>query len=131
MGDATITIDEPRTVLSSSQLNVLAVAAFLALNLSVPAPPLALVAMDDPLQSLDNVNLLGLSDLLRRLRGRRQIILSTHDDRLASLLERKLRPVGVDERTVAVSLNAWDTSGPQVKLVDVRRDEAGLRLVSA
>jgi len=97
----------------------------------VPAPPLALVAMDDLLQSLDNVNLLGLSDLLRRLRGRRQIILSTHDDRLASLLERKLRPVGVDERTVAVSLNAWDTSGPQVKLVDVRRDEAGLRLVSA
>jgi len=130
-GDERITIDEPRTVLSSSQLNVLAVSAFLALNLSVPSPALATVALDDPLQSLDNVNLLGLSDLLRRLRTQRQVILSTHDDRLASLLERKLRPVGNAERTVAISLNAWDRTGPQVNVSDVARDEAQLRLVTA
>ncbi len=130
-GDETITIDEPRTVLSSSQLNVLAVSAFLALNLSVPTPPLSTVALDDPLQSLDNVNLLGLSDLLRRLRTRRQVILSTHDDRLASLLERKLRPVAGAERTVSISLSAWDRSGPQVNVVEVARGETQLRLVSA
>ena len=126
----TITIDEPRTVLSSSQLNVLAVATFLALNLSIADPPLKVVALDDPLQSLDNVNLLGLSDLLRRFRGRRQIILSTHDVRLASLLERKLRPVGPSERTISISLTAWDTSGPRVRTREVPRDSGQLKLVS-
>ena len=129
--DKTITINEPRTVLSSSQLNVLAVATFLALNLSAAEPPLKLVALDDPLQTLDNVNLLGLSDLLRRLRGRRQILLSTHDDRLASLLERKLRPVGTTERTISIVLASWDTSGPKVHTRYVPRDSPELRLVSS
>lgn len=129
--EETISIDEPRTVLSSSQLNVLAVAAFLALNLAAADPPLKLVALDDPLQSLDNVNLLGLSDLLRRLRGRRQIVLSTHDDRLASLLDRKLRPVGPGERTISITFAAWDTSGPIVQARDVPRDSPDLRLVSS
>ncbi|MDE0318940.1 MAG: AAA family ATPase [Acidimicrobiaceae bacterium] len=131
VGGETITIDEPKTVLSSSQLNVLAVSVFLALNLSVSSPALMTIALDDPLQSLDNVNLLGLSDLLRRLRGQRQIILSTHDDRLATLLERKLRPVEDAERTIAISLRGWDRSGPQVRVRDVTRDDGRLRLVSA
>lgn len=129
--EETISVEEPRTVLSSSQLNVLAVAAFLALNLAAADPPLKLVALDDPLQSLDNVNLLGLSDLLRRLRGRRQIVLSTHDDRLASLLDRKLRPVGPGERTISITFAAWDTSGPIVQARDVPRDSPDLRLVSS
>lgn len=126
-----ITVEEPRTVLSSSQLNVLALAVFLSLNLSIENPYLEVIALDDPLQSLDNVNLLGLSDLLRRLRGRRQVIVSTHDDRLTGLLTRKLRPVAVGERTVFVSLKAWDRAGPTVNVRDIQRDETGLRLVAA
>ena len=59
-------VNEPSVVLSSSQLNVLAVSTFLSLNLAIETLPLQVVAMDDPLQSLDTVNLLGLSDLLRR-----------------------------------------------------------------
>jgi hypothetical protein len=51
--------------LSSSQLNVLAVSAFLALNPGVETLPLNAVALDDPLQSLDDVNLLSLIDLPR------------------------------------------------------------------
>ena len=69
-------------MLSSSQLNVLAVAIFLSLNLAIPTLPLQLVALDDPLQSLDTVNLLGLADLLRRVKANRHVIISTHDDRL-------------------------------------------------
>ena len=129
-GDS-ITVEEPRTVLSSSQLNVLAVAAFLSLNLSIENPCLEVIALDDPLQSLDNVNLLGLSDLLRRLRGQRQVIVSTHDDRLTGLLTRKLRPVAASERTVSISLRAWDRSGPTVNARDIQRDTTGLRLVAA
>jgi len=77
-----VTVQDPALVLSSSQLNVLAVAIFLSLNLAIPTLPLQLVALDDPLQSLDTVNLLGLADLLRRVKANRHVIISTHDDRL-------------------------------------------------
>ena len=89
--DPTANVDSeaPATVLSSSQMNVLAVSVFLAFNLGMPALPLNTVILDDPLQSLDDLNLLGLIDLLRRTRDQRQLIVSTHDRRFASLLERK------------------------------------------
>ena len=73
------TVEEPLRVLSSSQLNVLAVSTFLSLNLAIDTLPLQVVALDDPLQSLDTINLLGLADLLRRVRASRQVIISTHD----------------------------------------------------
>ena len=103
----------------------------MALNLSIKDLPLEVLALDDPLQSLDNVNLLGLTDLLRRLRGRRQLIISTHDDRLAGLLQRKLRPLAPPERTMALWLDAWDRSGPVVTAREIPRDERSLRLVVA
>lgn len=120
---------QPSVVLSSSQLNVLAVTTFLALNLAVRTLPLQLAAFDDPLQSLDDVNLLGLADLLRRLRGQRQVMLSTHDDRLVGLLERKLRPVDAGRRTSVIYMDGWSRSGPKVTQRDVEPDTAGLRLV--
>lgn len=119
----------PGHVLSSSQLNVLAVVTFMAMNLSADTLPLNLAALDDPLQSLDNVNLLGLADLLRRTRARRQLMVSTHDDRLAGLLERKLRPVGETQRTTVITFEGWDRAGPRVKTRDVAPDNAPLRLV--
>src|ERR1019366_4407261 len=82
----------PPSVLSSSQVNALAVSIFLSFNLGVSRPPLAALLLDDPLQSLDDVNLLGLVDLLRRTKDRRQLCVSTHDARFATLLSRKLRP---------------------------------------
>src|SRR5690242_5970092 len=63
--------DSPSTILSSSQLNALAVCMFLSLNLGVANPPLQTVILDDPLQSLDDINLLGLIDLLRRTKDQR------------------------------------------------------------
>lgn len=99
------------------------------MNLSAGTLPLDLAALDDPLQSLDNVNLLGLADLLRRTRGRRQMMVSTHDDRLAALLQRKLRPVGTDQRTTVITFEGWDRAGPRVEVHDVPPDIAPLRLV--
>jgi hypothetical protein len=54
-------------ILSSSQLNSFAVSLFLALNLGLPSLGLNVVMLDDPLQSLDSINLLGLVEVLRRL----------------------------------------------------------------
>ena len=78
--------DLPSAVLSSSQINALAVSVFLALNLGVPNPPLSAAILDDPLQSLDDINLLGLVDLLRRTKERRQLFVSTHDMRFGDLM---------------------------------------------
>jgi DNA repair exonuclease SbcCD ATPase subunit len=129
--DAVMELSErqPSVVLSSSQLNVLAVVTFLALNLGVRTLPLQLAAFDDPLQSLDNVNLLGLADLLRRVRGSRQVMLSTHDEQLVGLLERKLRPVAVGQRTSVIHMDGWSRGGPEVSQRDVKPDTVGLRLL--
>jgi hypothetical protein len=63
------TSEAPELLLSSSQLNALAVAIFLSLNLRIGNLPTDSVILDDPLQSLDDINLLGLVDLLRRTKA--------------------------------------------------------------
>lgn len=113
----------PTKVLSSSQANSLAVSIFLAFNLGMPAVPLETVILDDPIQSLDDVNLLGLVDLLRRLETQRQLVVSTHNERLAQLLKRKLRPSKEEERTSIIRFSGWSRSGPDVEQVEVHQEE--------
>ena len=112
-------------------MNALAVAIFLSLNLGVPSVPIATAMLDDPLQSLDDVNLLGLIDLLRRLTDRRQLIISTHDERFGRLLERKLRPIAEDQRTRVIKFEGWGRGGPRVQQYDLERDPRTLRIVAA
>jgi hypothetical protein len=123
--------DLPATVLSSSQVNALAVSVFLALNIGVPKPPLSVAMLDDPLQSLDDINLLGLVDLLRRTKDRRQLFVSTHDRRFGDLLSRKLRPGNEKGRTIVIELDGWSRQGPIVVTRDVKCDPVPLRLVSS
>jgi exonuclease SbcC len=123
--------DDPRTVLSSSQMNALAVSVFLSLNLGIARPPLSALVLDDPLQSLDDINLLGLIDLLRRTKDLRQLCLSTHDARFAKLLAHKLRPGAEGQRSVMIELDGWDRTGPRVTTTDLRRDPGPLRLFAS
>ena len=124
-------LEAPDAFLSSSQLNVLAVSVFLALNLGLPTLPLTLAILDDPIQSLDDLNLLGLVDLLRRIRERRQLMVSTHDTRIASLLERKLRPVSTSQRTILVELGRWTREGPMTTQRDITPDAVPFRIAVA
>jgi exonuclease SbcC len=119
----------PENVLSSSQLNGLAVSILIALNLGVRNLPLQTVALDDPLQSLDDVNLLGVADLLRRLKEHRQIIISTHDRRFAELLGRKLRALDNDRPTITYTFGSWSRSGPAVEKATFEAQPARFRLV--
>ncbi len=120
----------PAAVLSSSQVNALAVSVFLALNIGIPKPPLPVAILDDPLQSLDDINLLGLVDLFRRTKDSRQFLVSTHDARFGELLSRKLRPGDQSRRTVVIELDAWNRLGPTVLTRDIKSDPVPLRLVS-
>ena len=120
----------PGTVLSSSQVNALGVSVFLALNLGSPKPPLPIAILDDPLQSLDDINLLGLVDLFRRTKDCRQLLVSTHDSHFGELLARKLRPADGSSRTLVIELEGWARIGPKVRIREVNPDPVPLRLVS-
>ncbi len=111
-------IHDPLPILSSSQLNSFAVSLFLALNLGLPSLTLTLTMLDDPLQSLDSINLLGLVDVLRHFREHRQIIVSTHEARLVGLLQRKLRPVLPQQRMITLFFDGWSREGPNIRTVE-------------
>jgi len=127
---ADVGTDAPGTVLSSSQMNALAVCVFLSFNLGLASLPLEMAILDDPLQSLDDVNLLGLVDMLRRTKERRQLMLSTHDPRFAALLEKKLRPIEDGRRTVVISFEGWNRDGPRISTHQVPPDSKRLRIVA-
>jgi DNA repair exonuclease SbcCD ATPase subunit len=100
-------------VLSAAQLNSLAICLFLALNLERDSD-LRTAILDDPVQSLDDVNLLSLADVLRTVRDHRQVVVSTHDEVLAELLIRKLRPLRSGNATAVVTIDQWSESGPRI-----------------
>jgi len=108
----------------------LSVSVFLGLNLGLRHTPLDVVLLDDPLQSLDDINLLGLIDLLRRTKDRRQLVLSTHDISFGHLLARKLRPSVPEQRTKIIQFDSWSRDGPQVTQSESPGDPAKLRVVA-
>ena len=111
-------------------MNALAVAVFLTFNLGMPAIPLQVAMLDDPLQSLDDVNLLGLIDLLRRTSERRQLVVSTHDPKFCELLERKLRPMSDAHRTTVIQFHGWTREGPTVTQREVPQELQKMRIVA-
>jgi len=125
---ADLSSESPWAVLSSSQMNALAVAIFLSFNLGMPKLPVEVAMLDDPLQSLDDVNLLGLMDLLRRTKDRRQLVISTHDARFGRLMQRKLRPINEHQRTVTIEFTGWSRHGPAFRSEDVVQDLEPLRV---
>lgn len=106
---------DPLLVLSSSQANVAALTYFLALSWTSEVNALPFLLLDDPLQSMDDVNALGFADLCRHIRARRQLFVSTHEARLAGLLQRKLAPRDSVNALRVVRFVGWDRSGPKME----------------
>jgi DNA repair exonuclease SbcCD ATPase subunit len=104
----------PSTLFSASQLNALAVCIFIALSLR-SVGPLKLMMLDDPVQSMDDINVLGLSDVLRQLKSRRQLFISTHNRDFYRLLLNKLRPVRAEDKVRGFRFEAWSNDGPTIQ----------------
>lgn len=128
--DVQVDVTEPGETLSTSQANALAVSLFLSFNLGFAPTHVKSLILDDPLQNLDDVHLLGLVDLLRKILPHRQLIVTTHDHAFASLLARKLRPVSEDFRTTFIRFTKWDRSGPGIEQWDVPAETSPMKLVS-
>ncbi|WP_448649101.1 hypothetical protein [Pseudomonas corrugata] len=89
----------PLLYFSAAQLNILSLSIFLARALNAKSPsgePLDLILIDDPIHSMDSINVLSTIDLLRgiALNHDKQIVISTHDENFHELLKRKV-PAGL------------------------------------
>lgn len=80
---------------STAQINILSFCIFLAKALHTKndkGETVDCIFIDDPIQSLDDINILSLIDLLRNLAfiNKKQIVLTTHDNNFYELLKRKM-----------------------------------------
>lgn len=84
----------PNLYFSSAQLNILSLSIFLAraLHVEYKGEPVNTILIDDPIQSMDSINILATIDLLRSIsiNFNKQIILSTHDENFYELLKLKI-----------------------------------------
>lgn len=82
-------------ILSTGQLNGLAISVMLAVrNVFSRDGGLDILLIDDPLQTIDDISSISLADLLIN-ESIGQIILSTHEDRKAKMLEYKFEQSGL------------------------------------
>lgn len=84
----------PALYFSSAQLNILSLSIFLAkaLHIEHDGEQVRSILIDDPIHSMDSINILSVIDLLRNIsiKFNRQIILSTHDENFYELLKLKV-----------------------------------------
>jgi chromosome segregation protein len=109
----------PLLVYSEGQLNVVALSYFLGLSLNARDGALPFIVLDDPLQSMDVVSVLGFADLCRRVREQRQLLVTTHDRRFADVLVRKLAPREAGVTTTIHEFEGWTREGPVLHSRDV------------
>ncbi|MDD1792244.1 hypothetical protein LRP50_03790 [Enterovibrio sp. ZSDZ42] len=92
--DGSDSLISPNIYLSSAQISVLSLSIFLAraLNAEVyKGKDVDCILIDDPVQSMDSINVLSTIDLFRNLAimFNKQIIISTHDERFYKLFKAK------------------------------------------
>jgi hypothetical protein len=88
-------------VMSQGELNSLALCLFMP-RATLPESPFRFVVIDDPVQSMDPARVDGLARVLENTARPRQVVVFTHDDRLA----RSCRLLGIDAKVIEVSRRA-------------------------
>lgn len=84
----------PEWYFSTAQLNTVAFSSFFGRALTAENLSLSTIFVDDPIGHFDDMNILGFADLMRSVleTNDSQVILSTHDEKVFRILERKLNP---------------------------------------
>jgi recombinational DNA repair ATPase RecF len=103
-------------VMSQGELNSLALSLFMP-RATLPESPFRFVVIDDPVQSMDPARVDGLARALEHTGRSRQVVVFTHDDRLA----RSCRLLGIDAKVVEVSRRAESVVELRPGLDPVRR----------
>ncbi len=84
--------------MSSGQLVAVAIAFMLSLNRLYSTNNL--IAIDDPVQTIDDINLWGLMETLRHDFKNHFILLSTHESNYGQLLDYKFRKIGMQSEYI-------------------------------
>ncbi|MGS5516375.1 AAA family ATPase [Clostridioides difficile] len=83
---------------SSGQLSGLVISLILSVNRIFSKNNLNTILIDDPLQNMDDINMASFVELLRNEFRDKQIILSTHDERISRFIRYKYHKVGIDSK---------------------------------
>lgn len=103
-------------VMSQGELNALALCLFLP-RAMLPESPFRFLVIDDPVQSMDPARVDGLAVVLDEVARQRQVIVFTHDDRLAEAVRR----LGFPARVIEVVRHEDSTVELRQALDPVRR----------
>lgn len=109
---------------SAGQMNLIGLAVFFGIGLGTRGSTLQALMLDEPVQNLDDVNILNFADLVRGLARSHQVILSTADSNFADLLRAKLGPWAIAEKQSVVIHEFLDFdrhTGPIIKTYQARR----------
>jgi DNA repair exonuclease SbcCD ATPase subunit len=85
-------------VMSQGEVNALALSVFLP-RATLPASPFRFLVIDDPVQAMDPAKVDGLARVLERTSADRQVIVFTHDNRLAQAVRQLSIPASILEVT--------------------------------
>jgi hypothetical protein len=85
-------------VMSQGEVNALALSVFLP-RARLPASPFRFLVIDDPVQAMDPAKVDGLARVLEKAAADRQVIVFTHDNRLAQAVRQLKLPACVLEVT--------------------------------
>ncbi len=101
-------------IFSEAQMNILSLSIFMGLILAVKNYNFEQIFLDDPVQSLDDINVVSFIDLVRALIRSKYInknyIISTHDHNFSKLLKIKLR----NYNFVEYSFISYGEEGPRI-----------------
>ncbi|MBF9297713.1 AAA family ATPase [Mammaliicoccus sciuri] len=88
--------------LSSGQLSGLVIAFTLALNKVYGENSIDLIMIDDPVQTMDEINIASLTELLRNEFRAKQVIMSTHEEEVSRYIRYKFAKY--DIRTIRINV---------------------------
>ncbi len=111
----------PDLYTSTGQMNVLALSVFLGAALLQRITKWSFLALDEPVQNLDDVHFLAFVTLMKRVAGSRQIIVSTADRNVAELIRRQLKSSWEAREYVQYEWRGFEAkSGPDVVKIENR-----------
>jgi hypothetical protein len=98
-------------VMSQGELHALGLSLFLP-RATVEQSPFRFVVIDDPVQAMDPAKVAGLARVLADVATTRQVVVFTHDDRLADSVRR-----------LAVPATIWEVARGERSAVEMRRSD--------
>lgn len=107
------------SVMSQGEKHALALALFLP-RATAAASPFRFVVLDDPIQAMDPVKIDGFVSVLKEIAETHQVVVFSHDDRLASVI----RETGADARLIEViretqsKVSVRDSLNPALRQID-------------